>query len=64
MQKWGERIYSNRQLGMRVYIRIVMIMVLIKRNRKESVKHALFIYYLLLKWLHVSTLQGHHQAFI
>jgi hypothetical protein len=28
MQKWGERIFSNLQLGMRVYIRIVMIMVL------------------------------------
>jgi len=28
MQNWGERILSNRQLGMRVYIRIVMIMVL------------------------------------
>jgi len=31
MQKWGERIFSNRQLGMvgmGVYIRIVMIMVL------------------------------------
>ena len=29
MQKGGkERIFSNRQLGMRVYIRIVMIMVL------------------------------------
>ena len=27
-QKWGERIFSNRQLGMRAYIRIVMIMVL------------------------------------
>ena len=27
MQKWGERIFSNRQLGMRVYINIVMIMV-------------------------------------
>jgi len=27
MQKWGERIFSNRQLGMRVYIRIVVIMV-------------------------------------
>ena len=26
--KVGERIFSNRQLGMRVYIRIVMIMVL------------------------------------
>ena len=26
--KWGERIFSNRQLEMRVYIRIVMIMVL------------------------------------
>ena len=25
MQKWGEREFSNRQLGMRVYIRIVMI---------------------------------------
>jgi hypothetical protein len=24
--KWGERILSNRQLGMRAYIRIVMIM--------------------------------------
>jgi len=28
MQKWGERIFSNLQLGMRVYIRIVMVMVL------------------------------------
>jgi hypothetical protein len=28
MQKGGERIVSNRQLGMRVYIGIVMIMVL------------------------------------
>ena len=27
-EKWGERIILNRQLGMRVYIRIVMIMVL------------------------------------
>ena len=25
--KWGERIFSNRQLGMIVYISIVMIMV-------------------------------------
>jgi len=28
MHKKGERIFSNRQLGMRVYIRIVMIMAL------------------------------------
>ena len=28
VQKWRERIFSNRQLGMRVHIRIVMIMVL------------------------------------
>jgi hypothetical protein len=28
MQKWGERILSNRLLGMRVYIRIATIMVL------------------------------------
>jgi len=28
MQKWGQRIFSNWQLGMTVYIRIVMIMVL------------------------------------
>ena len=28
MQKWGERIFSNRQTGMRVYIRRVMIMEL------------------------------------
>ena len=28
MTKWRERIFSNRQLVMRVYIRIVMIMVL------------------------------------
>jgi hypothetical protein len=28
MQNGGERIFSNRQLGMRVYIRIVMMMVL------------------------------------
>jgi hypothetical protein len=27
-ENWGERIFSNRQLGMRVYIRIVKIMVL------------------------------------
>jgi len=27
MQNRGERIFSNRQLGTRVYIRIVMIMV-------------------------------------
>ena len=26
MQKWGERIFSNRQLGMRAYIRVIMIM--------------------------------------
>ena len=28
MRKLGERIFSNRQLGMRIYIRIVMIMEL------------------------------------
>ena len=28
MQKWGEGIFSNQQLGVGVYIRIVMIMVL------------------------------------
>ena len=28
MQKWGDRIFSNRQLVIRVYIRAVMIMVL------------------------------------
>ena len=28
MQNWGERIYSNPQLGMTVYFRLVMIMVL------------------------------------
>jgi len=28
MQKWEERIFSNGQLGMRVYIRIVKIMAL------------------------------------
>ena len=28
MQKWGERVFSNGQLGMRVYISIVLIMVL------------------------------------
>jgi len=28
MQNWGERILSNRQVGAKVYIRIVMIMVL------------------------------------
>ena len=28
MQKWGERIFSSRQLGLRVCIRIVMIMEL------------------------------------
>ena len=28
MHNWGERILSNRQLGMRVYNMIVMIVVL------------------------------------
>ena len=28
MQRWGERIFSNRQFGMRVCIRLEMIMVL------------------------------------
>jgi len=28
MQKWGERIFSNRQFLMSVYVRIVIIMVL------------------------------------
>jgi hypothetical protein len=28
MKKWGERIFSNQQLGMRVYIRIVKTIVL------------------------------------
>jgi len=28
MPTWGERILSNRQLGIRVYIRILIIMVL------------------------------------
>jgi hypothetical protein len=27
MQNWGERLFSNRQLGRRVYKKIVMIMV-------------------------------------
>jgi len=27
MQNLGQRIFSNRQLGIRVYIKIVMIMV-------------------------------------
>ena len=27
IQKWGERIFSYRQLRMRVYIRLAMIMV-------------------------------------
>ena len=27
-ENWGERIFSNRHLEMRVYIRIIMIMVL------------------------------------
>jgi len=28
MKDWGEKIFSNRQLGMRVYSRILLIMVL------------------------------------
>jgi len=28
VQKWGERIFSNQKLGMRVYIGIILIMVL------------------------------------
>jgi len=27
MQNWGERVFSNGQFGMTVYIRIAMIMV-------------------------------------
>jgi hypothetical protein len=27
MQKWRERIFSNLQMGMRVYLRIVVIIV-------------------------------------
>jgi len=27
MQKWGEKIFSNQQLGMRFYVSILMIMV-------------------------------------
>jgi hypothetical protein len=30
MQKWEDRIFSNWQMGMRAYIRIVMIIVLEK----------------------------------
>jgi len=29
MQMWGERIFSNRQFGVGVYIRILMITVLV-----------------------------------
>ena len=28
MQIWGERIFSNRQLGIKVYIRLIMVMEL------------------------------------
>jgi len=28
MQNWGEKIFSNQQLGMRFYVRQVMVMVL------------------------------------
>ena len=28
MQIWGERIFSNRQLGISVYIRLVLVMLL------------------------------------
>jgi hypothetical protein len=38
MQKWRERIFSNRQLGMRVYIRIVMIRVL-ENSKIFHIKH-------------------------
>ena len=29
MQKLGEKLFSNRQLGMKFYIRIIMIMMLV-----------------------------------
>jgi len=29
MQKWGERIFSNLQLGIRAYIRTVIIIIII-----------------------------------
>ena len=28
MQIWGERIFSNRQLGISVYIRLILVMLL------------------------------------
>jgi len=28
LQKWGKRIYSNRQLGMIIFITVIMIMEL------------------------------------
>jgi hypothetical protein len=48
MKTWGERICSNRQLGVRVYIGIVIIMVL-KVNSATSenmvVKSTIFHYH-------------------
>jgi len=29
MQKWGERIFSNRQLGTRVYIRMIRMIIMV-----------------------------------
>ena len=43
MQKWGERIFSNRQLGMRVYIRIVRI-VNFATSKNLVVKSTMFPY--------------------
>jgi len=42
MRKWGERIFSNRQLGMGVYISIVMIMVTFATPKNLVVKSTMF----------------------
>jgi len=40
MQKWEDRMFLNQQLGMRVYIRIVMIMVLTFSVRASRIGQA------------------------
>ena len=56
MQKWGERIFSNRQLGMRIYIRIVMVMVLVNfaTSKNLVVKSRMFPHRDILKYVWTS----------
>jgi hypothetical protein len=42
MQQWGEKIFSNQELGMRVYIRIIMMVLVKFATSKNLVKNRMF----------------------